>query len=120
MLANDFAFVGDNQPAAVGPGLQPDDSREAMDFRAGLARGDGISLRHAIRIDVSAVLAVQRADELIIVDQRIEFLGLAWRNELHLEAQILAAAVYRTNIVEHRLVRGENKVACRVNAARLA
>ena len=64
VLADDLAFVGDDEPAAVGPGLQRDHAREAMDVRAGLARRDGVGLRDTVRVDVPAVRAVQRADEL--------------------------------------------------------
>jgi hypothetical protein len=57
VLADDFALVGDHQPAAIGPGRQSITLMKRWIPRP-LARGDGIRLRHAIRIDVSAILAV--------------------------------------------------------------
>ncbi len=84
------------------------------------AGSDDISLRHAVGIDMAAVHAMKRSQKLRGVDQRVELGGFLGRDQLHLEAKVLAPARHHADVVEHRLVGGQHHIAGRMDAAGLA
>ena len=85
------ALVGDHVPEPSGRGFELGDAREAIDLGAELARGLGVGVRHARRIDVAFERVVQRADEMPLVHQREDPRRLVDRDDLHAEAEVAGA-----------------------------
>ncbi len=69
---------------------------------------------------MAAVGPPQRADEVTLVDQRIELDGLVERDHLGFHAEIARARADELQAVEFALGRGEHQAAVRVQAAGLA
>ena len=62
----------------------------------------------------------QRADEMLLVDQRLQFLGFGDGDELLLQPEHFAFALGHLEIVEPVVVGGEHDAAGQVDAAGLA
>ena len=120
MFGVDVALVGDDVPGAVGPLLQILHHREAVDFSAGLAGSDGVGVRHAVGIDVTAIVAMQRANEAALIDQRVQFLGFGRRNQARRHPEIFRSGVHQPQVVEDLIVGGEHQIAGLMDAAGLA
>ena len=73
----------------VGPLIQGDDLGEALDLGAVLGGRRDIGLRHHPWIDMAAVLAPQRALEILLGDQEVALLGLGDRYQLGVHAEIV-------------------------------
>ena len=67
---------------AVRPLVQGLDLGEAVDFGAHRLGGGDIGLRHQPGIDIAAILAPQRALEILLVDEDVALLGLGDRDHL--------------------------------------
>ncbi len=72
----DIALLRAHDPRAVGLLFGARDGAKADDLSAVLARARGIGVGDARRIDVAAVLLVHDAADAVVIDQRMQRLGL--------------------------------------------
>ena len=107
-------------PRAVGALLEPDHRRVLVDLRAGELGGLDVRARDARRIDVPFDRVVQRADEVLRVEQREDVLGFLGRDELEVHAQVPAARLRHAQEVHADLGVGEHQPAGQVDRAVLA
>ena len=120
VLGVDRALLGDDVPGAVGALPRVDDAVLAHDLGARDLRGLGVGVGHAVRIDVALDRVVDRADEVLLVQQRIQLLRLGRRDQLQIHAEVAAARHGHAQPV-HALGRaGQHQAAGDVHAARLA
>ena len=113
-------LVGDHVPAAIGGLVEFGHPGVAVDFRAAHARRLGIGVGNARWIHMAFERIVERADEVLLVDQRLQFLGLGDGDELLLEPQHLALAFGHLEIIEPVIVGRQHDAAGQMNAAGLA
>lgn len=75
MIGVDGAVFGNHIPGAVAARFEIDDPVLAHDLGAAELCGFRISMRHAVGVDVAFDRVEQRADEMRLVHQRIDFFG---------------------------------------------
>jgi hypothetical protein len=87
VLGVDRALLGDHVPGAVGtlPGV--DHPVLANDLGARKLRRLGVGVRDAVRIDVAFNRVVDRAEEVLLVQQRIKLLRLGSQDQLQVHAR---------------------------------
>ena len=100
VLGVDVALVGDDVPGAVGALLEVRDPREAVDLGALHARGLGVGVGDAGRVDMAFERVVERADEMLLVHQREAARRLVDRDHLHVEAEIAPARAHHLEELE--------------------
>ena len=90
MLGVDLAAVGDHAPGAVGVLDQLLDLGEALDVRAELARGLGVGLRGAGRVEMAVDHRFERTDEAGGVEQRHQLVRTLGGDDLGVDAEVAA------------------------------
>ncbi len=120
MLGVNRPLLGDHVPGAVStlPGV--DDAVLAHDLGACELRGLGVRVRHAVRIDVAFDRIVDRAEKVLLVEQRIQLLRFRRRYQLQVHAEIAAARHGHAQPVDPLGRAGQHQAAGDVHAARNA
>ena len=75
---------------------------------------------HAVRIDVAFDRVIDGADEMRLIEQRVDLLGLRDRQQLELHAEVAAARLCHLQPVEPLGRAGQQDAAVDVHAARHA
>ena len=117
VFGDEIALVGDDIPRAVGTRLQIDDAGEAVDFSARHGRAFGVGLCDAPGIEMAFDRIEHRADEMLLLDERVHFGGFVDRQDLEIHAEIAAARAGHLQPVEPLLRAGEIEAAGDVHAA---
>ena len=120
VLGVHVALVGDHVPAAVAALLAVDDARLAHDLGAADLGRLRVGVRDAVRVDVALDRVVHRADEVLLLEQREQLLGLGDRDQLEVHAEVAAARLGHLQPVEALGRAGEHDAAGDVHAAGLA
>jgi len=113
-------LVGDDVPRAVLALVEARDPRVGVDLGAAVARADRVRVGDAVRVDAALVLVVEGADEVLLLEQRVELLGLLHGDDLHVHAEVAAAGLRHAQPVEALGGVGELEPAGQVDAAVLA
>ena len=100
--------------------LQIGDPGVGVHLGAAVAGADGVGVGDAVRVDAALVLVVERADEELLLQQRVELLGLLHGDDLHVHAQVAAAGLRHAQPVETLGRVGQLEAAGEVDAAVLA
>ncbi len=99
---------------------QPRHGRVLADLRAGHLGALDVGARDAGRVDVALDVVVQRADEILRVEQRKEVPGFFGADHLELHPEVAATGDGHPEEVHPRLVAGEHQPAGQVDRAVLA
>ena len=116
----DVALVRDDVPRAVLALLQVGRPGVGVDLGAAVACADGIGVRDAVGVHAAFVLVVQRADEVLLFEQRIQFLCFLHGDHLHVHAEVTTACLGHLQPVEALGRVGELQTTGEVDAAVLA
>ena len=117
VLGVDRAVLGDDVPGAVRPLLRVDDAVLAHDLGAADLGGFRVGVRDAVRIHVPFDRVVDRAEEMLLLEQRMELLGLRRRDQLEVHAEVAAARHGHPQPVDALRRPGQEQAAAHVNAA---
>ena len=120
VLGVDLAALGDDVPRAVGALTKVAHPGVLVDLGAGLPGAGGVGPGDPGRVDVTLGPVEQRADEVLLLQQREHPLGLGRRDDLHLHAEVTAAGLGHPQPVHPLPVAGQRQPARHVNAAVLA
>ena len=120
MLGMDLAAVGDHAPGAVRVLDELLDLGEALDVGAELARGLGVGLRRAGRVEVAVDDGLERTDEARWVEQRHQFVRALGGDDLGVDAEIAALGDQALQPVEARLGGRQHDAARQMQPGRLA
>ena len=93
VLGVDRALVGDDLPGAACAALERGDARLQVDLGAADAGGLRVGVRRAGGVEVAVGGIEHRADEVTLLDERQELLGLLRCEELRLESEVTRPAV---------------------------
>jgi hypothetical protein len=119
VLRVDLTPVGHHVPGAVRPLPQVAHPGVAVDLGSRLAGADGIGVGDSARIDVTLDRVVERADEVLVLEQREHLLRLERRDDLELHAEVPAARLGHAQPVEALAVAGQHQPAWQVDRAAL-
>ena len=120
MLGLHRALFGDDVPGAVDLLRQLDDAVPEHDLGAELARGLGIGMRGAGRVEMALDRVPHGADEIRLVHQREHRLGLGRRDQFGVHAEIAALGVGEAQKVHALGAVGHHHAAGQVQRAGLA
>src|SRR5271168_4853784 len=120
MFGDDVTLLGEHVPRSVGPGFQIDDAIEAVDFGASQGRALGVSLCHASRIEMAFDRIEHRADEMLLVDERIHPRRFIDRDDLEIHTEVPAARTRHLQPVQPFLRARQIEAARHMHAARNA
>ena len=112
--------VGDDIPRPVGALAEVGHPRVPVDLGAGVAGADGVGVGDAGRVDVALDRVEQRADEVLLLQQREDGLGLGRRDDLQVHAQVPAAGLGHAQPVQALAGVGQHQAARQVDGAALA
>ncbi len=107
-------------PGPVGPLRQPHDRLVLVDLGAGQLGALDVGPRDAGRVDVPLDRVVQRADEVLRVEQREDVLRFLGRDQLEVHAEVAAARLGHAQPVHADLGVGQHQPAGQVDRAVLA
>src|SRR5579863_8439506 len=120
MLGMYVSVVGDHIPCTVRSRLQVHYTSVADYLGTGDLCRLGVSMRHAVGIDVTFDGVEDRADEMPLVEQRKAARRLVDREHLELHAEITAARLRHLQPVEPLSGARQHEAAGEVHAAGLA
>jgi len=92
--------VGDDIPGAVGALLQIGDPGVGVHLGTAVASTDRIGVGDPVRVDAAFVLVVERADEELLLQQRVQLLGFLHGDDLHVHAQVATSRLGHAQPVE--------------------
>src|SRR3546814_2929067 len=87
MRISDWSSDVCSSDLAVAQRVKLEDAGEPLDLGAADARRLGIGMGHAGGIDVALHRVVERAEEALLIDERVALLGFLDRDQLGLQAQ---------------------------------
>ena len=111
--------IGDHVPRAVLALRESGHPRVGVDLGPALASADGVGVGDAVGVDAAFVLVVESADEVLLLEQRVELLGLLHGDHLHVHAEITTAGLGHAEPVEPLGRVGELETTGQVDRARL-
>ena len=120
MLGMDIALIGEHIPAAIGPLLHVRHHAFLHNLCPTHARGLGISMRGAGRIEMAFQRMPHGTDEMLRIEQREMCLGFFHRDELGIHPQIAVARMRHFQPVPTILVGNQHDAAGQMNAGGLA
>ena len=100
--------------------LQPGDPRVGVHLGAAVAGAHRVRVGHAVWVDAAFVGVVQRADEVLLLEQRVQLLRLGDGDDVHVHAEVAAAGLCHAQPVESLWRVGQHQSARQVDAALLA
>ena len=107
-------------PTAVRGAVHRPRPRVSIDLGTGLSGGLGVRVGYAGRVDVALVGVPHRADEILLVEYRMDLFGLSDRDQLGVHAEVAALGVGGFQPVITLRCVGEHDAAGDVNATVLA
>ena len=120
VLGVDLALLGDDIPRPVGALAEVGHHRVPVDLGAGVAGADGVGVGDAGRVDVALDRVEQRADEVLVLHEREDGLGLGRRDDLQVHAQVPAPGLGHAQPVQALAGVGQHEAARQVDGAALA
>ena len=103
-------------PTAIGGSVHRAGPRVSVDLGAGLSGRLGVRVGYAGRVDVALVSVPHRADEILLVEDRMDLFGLSDRDQLGVHAEVTALGVGGFQPVITLRCVGEHDAAGDVNA----
>ena len=120
VLGVDLAGVGDDVPRAVGALAKVAHPGVLVDLGAGLPRAGGIGPGDPGRVDVTLGRVEERADKVLLLEEREHPLGLGRRDDLQIHAEVAAAGLGHPQPVHPLPVAGQHQSARHVDGTVLA
>ena len=114
-----WSLIRDHVPRAVLSLLQPRHPCVRVDLRAAVARADRVGVGDAVGIDAAFVGVVERADEVLLLEQWVQHLRLGDRDDVHVHAEVPAARLRHAQPIEALGRVGQHQPAGQVDAALL-